>query len=197
MSTYFTLFPTIEYDHVNVRDITRRSDFVTSVLSNPYVFLPYTVKDGEKPEDIAHNYYGTVAATWIVLLANNIVDPYTQWPMDSETFTNYLIEKYQQQSGKTGYDVVAWTQDQTTIDNILYYYTVTVDNQIIKVSPDTFPLLYNEQGDITGRDVPIDWLPERIYDYEFIANEQNRDILVIEKKYYEQIVAEFTRLINL
>ena len=196
MSLYFTYFPTTQYNGVDVKEITRRTNFVSQVLSNPYVFLPYTVMEGEKPEDIAYNYYGTVAATWVVLLANNIIDPYTQWPMDYGKFTDYLIAKYQQQSGKTGYDVVAWAQDTDIIDNIVYYYTTGANGQIIKVAPSSFPLLYDQQGNVTGRDVPINWRAERIYDYENSINEQNREILVVEKKYYEQILSEFQRLIK-
>lgn len=196
MSTYFTYFPTTPYNGVEVREITRRTNFVTNLLSNPYVFLPYTIKESEKPEDIAYNYYGTVAATWVVLLANNIIDPYTQWPMDQDKFTDYLVEKYREQSGMVGYDVVAWTQNSDLIDNILYYYTTGSNDQLVKASPLTFPMLYDQQGNVVGRDVPVNWKPERIYDYENTLNEQNREILIVEKRYYEQIQSEFKRIIK-
>lgn len=196
MSTYFTNFPTVTYNGVNARDITRRSVFVQTVLSSPYVFLPYTVKEGEKPEDIAYNYYGTVEATWLVLIANNIVDPYNQWPLTQEHFTDYLIEKYASQSGKTGYDIVAWLQNETIIDNIVHYYKVTDSGVEIKVSPETFPLVYNQSNVVIGRSVPIEWTPLRLYDYEYNLNEDRRNILVVDRRYYEQVNQEFKRLIK-
>jgi hypothetical protein len=165
------------------------------VLSNPYLFLPYTVKEGEKPEDIAFNYYGTVDATWLVLLANNMVDPYTDWPMDYDRFVEYMIEKYGAQSNKIGYDVIAWAQNTEAIDNILYYYKSTDSGLDIKVSPETFPMLFDNQNQAIGRDVPAEWTPMRIYDYENIRNENNREILVVERLYYEQINEEFKGLI--
>lgn len=196
MSTYFTHFPIVSYNGVAVREITRRTNFVDGVLSNPYVFLPYTVKEGEKPEDIAHNYYGTVEATWLVLLANNIVDSYTQWPMTSEVFADYIISKYTAQSGVTGYDVIAWTQNETIVNNVVYYYKTTETGMELKTSPDTFPYLYDINQNIVGRDVAIGWTPLRIYDYENILNENRREILVVEQRYYEQINKEFKRLIK-
>ena len=43
--------------------------------------------------------------------------------MDEETFHNYLMDKYKEQSGGLkGWDVVEWTQDTDNTDNIVYYY---------------------------------------------------------------------------
>jgi hypothetical protein len=196
MSTYFTHFPIVSYNGVRVREITRRTNFIDDVLSNPFVFLPYTVKEGEKPEDIAHNYYGSVEATWVVMMANNIVDPYTQWPMTSEVFADYIISKYAIQSGLTGYDVIAWTQNETSIANIVYYYKTTETGMVLRVSPDTFPYVYNNNSEITGRNVPVGWSALRIYDHENDINENKREIVVVEQRQYEQINKEFKRLIK-
>ena len=75
-----------------------------------------------RPEDIAYYYYGSTDYTWLIYLANNIVDPYHQWPLSQENFNKYLIEKYAAKSGKTGYEVIDWTQNETIDENILYYY---------------------------------------------------------------------------
>lgn len=196
MSTYFTHFPIVEYNGVSVRDISRRTNFIQSTLSNPYVFLPYTVKDGEKPEDIAHNYYGSVSATWLVLMANNIVDPYTQWPMTIDMLANYITNKYGSFSGKTGADVVYWSQNETILDNILYYYKIADSGIELKVSPDTFPYVYDIGNNIIGREVTEGWTAMRVYDYENMTNEAKREIQVVEKVYYEQISNEFKKIIK-
>lgn len=122
MSNYFENFPTINYQGRNVRDITRRNKFLKSVTTNPLLFLPYTVKEGERPENIAYNYYGSTDYVWLVYLSNNIVDPYHQWPLSEEDFHKYLIQKYEAQSLRTGYEVIDWMQNETIEDNIVYYY---------------------------------------------------------------------------
>lgn len=122
MSKYFDNFPTVNYDGIEVRDITRRKKFIQNNLNNPFVFLPYTIKDNDRPEDIAYYYYGSVDYTWLVLLPNNIIDPYTQWPLSDDNFDKMLIAKYAEKSGKIGYEVIDWTQDETRTDNVVYYY---------------------------------------------------------------------------
>jgi hypothetical protein len=118
---YFQDFPTITYEGQRVRDITRRNNFSQFVASNPMLFMPFTVKEGEKPEDIANYYYGSVDYTWLVYMSNNIIDPYHQWPMAEADFNNYLIEKYGTQSGRVGEEVVEWTKEDNG-ENIIYYY---------------------------------------------------------------------------
>ena len=119
---YFENFPVINYEGRNVRDITRRNRFLREVTSNPLLFLPYTIKEGQRAEEIAYKYYGSTDYTWLVYLSNNIIDPYHQWPLSEDDFHKYLINKYEQESLRTGYEVVDWTRSEATEDNIVYYY---------------------------------------------------------------------------
>ena len=118
---YFQHFPVIEYQGRKVRDISRRASFARSLANNPFVYYSYTVPEGERAEDIALDYYGSVDYVWLVYMANNIIDPYYEWPMDGQTFNDYLVNKYQDQSGRIGEDVIDWSKDTTIDENIIYY----------------------------------------------------------------------------
>lgn len=118
---YFENFPTIEYNGRRVKDITRRSAFLTAVQNNPYVYYPYTVSSNERAEDVARLYYGSVDFVWLVYLANNIMDPYHEWPMNENTFNDYLVDKYAEQSQQVGEDVLDWIRDPARDENIIYY----------------------------------------------------------------------------
>jgi hypothetical protein len=150
MSRYFTNYPIIEYQGKRVRDITRRSKIIDDLLGDPFVFLPFTVRDGERPETIAQLYYGSVDDTWLVLLANNMADPYYDWPMSDEEFDQYFIDKYSELSGRTGYDVIRWGQNETISDNIVYYYkevdkSISGTEQGIALGNSTFVDVTDEQ----------------------------------------------------
>jgi hypothetical protein len=121
MAKYFENFPKVMYEGKEIRDITRRNQFIKNVSTNPLVYLPYTVKEGEKAEDIADWYYGSTDYTWLVYLSNNIVDPYHQWPKSTQEFNDYLIDKYTEESGKIGNEVLEWAQEDRE-DNVVYYY---------------------------------------------------------------------------
>ena len=119
---YFENFPEVIYDGKRVKDITRRNRFVRGLQNNPLLYMPYTVEEGERPEDVANFYYGSVDYVWLIYMANNIIDPYHEWPLNTQEFNDMLIEKYAEASGVTGQDVLDWTRSDDTEDNIVYYY---------------------------------------------------------------------------
>lgn len=121
MAKYFENFPIITYEGKQVRDITRRNQFVRNVSTNPLLYLPYTISEGERAEDIANFYYGSVDYSWLVYMANNIMDPYHEWPLSEAEFNDFLIDKYGNVSGRIGDDVVDWTQEDND-ENIIYWY---------------------------------------------------------------------------
>jgi hypothetical protein len=202
-SQYFEKFPEISYNGVRVRDISRRANFLKQTINNPYVFLPYTIEEGDRAEDVAYYYYGDPNYVWLVYLANNITDPYHQWPFDEETFHNYIIDKYAQQSGKVSWEVVDWSQNMTIEDNIVYYYK-KIDNtlDIVKLSPESFRTLYLRAEDniilrtefgrkiVVKKLLPEEWIPYRIYEYEQALNENKRNIFLIDRNYLSQVEKE-------
>ena len=175
MSRYFTNYPLIQYQDKRVRDISRRSKVRDSILNDPFIFLPFTIREGEKPEDIARLYYGSVDDTWLVLLANNITDPYYEWPISDAEFDQYFIDKYSEISERTGFDVIRWAKDETRTDNIVYRFKESESTgRIYRVSTET------EDGTAI-----------RLYDYEKQQNENKRNIQLIDKIYRNQVVEEF------
>lgn len=124
MSNLFNKLPIIDYNGYKVRDLSRRSRVLPSSITNPYLFLPYTITDEDRPEDIAYYYYGSTDYTWLVLLANNMIDPYHDWPLKDEDFHKYIIKKYETASGLKGYNVIDWAKNETIDENIAYYSKV-------------------------------------------------------------------------
>lgn len=77
-----------------VTNIFAKTQFIKESLNNANVFYLYDVKDGEKPEDIAYKLYGDSKKHWIILLANEIVDPYYDWVLGQTAFESYINKKY-------------------------------------------------------------------------------------------------------
>ncbi|MBC8442734.1 MAG: baseplate wedge protein 53 [Proteobacteria bacterium] len=99
---YFEKFPYIQYKNfqnlenasVLSTNILKRIAFTNSLKENTSYFVDYTIKDGETPESIAYDFYGDVGLYWVVLLLNDIINPYYDWPMDMNTLDNYISKKY-------------------------------------------------------------------------------------------------------
>ena len=84
MSTsYFKNFPTISYGDALVTNIIARAKLDSTVRNKASVFFPYTVRDGERPDIIAGNYYEDPNFAWLIYLANEMLDPYFEWPLTS------------------------------------------------------------------------------------------------------------------
>lgn len=186
MTKYFKFFPKVEYDGRMVTDITRRVSISEDIIMDPYAFLPFTVKEEDRPEDVAYYYYGSMDKVWLIYLANNIIDPYTQWVMPTDQFLGYIQKKYAEQSGLTGYDVVAWSQDMTSNTNILYYQNN--DDPDVLISKDTYTY---DTSLIEG-----EWTAVRVYDYEFELNENKRNIYLVNHTYADRVEKELSDLLN-
>lgn len=186
MSVYFSYFPNVTHTNKLLVDITKRVNFDNTILRDPYAFLPYTIVEDDKPEDIANYYYGSVKYTWLVYLSAGIYDPYFDWPMTNEQFDKYIIKKYAAQANTTGYAVISWTKNTTITDNIVHYYNV--EDTDIKISPDSYTLDPNIVAD--------DWEPLRIYEYETELNEDKRVIELLDARYADEAEKQLKALLN-
>lgn len=186
MSDYFKFFPKVKHTNRSAVDITRRTKLLDYLQGNPFVFLPYTVENDDRPEHIAEFYYGSQDKVWLVYYANNIIDVYSQWPMNDYDFHEYFKKKYETLSGTTGLPVIHWGQNQQITTNIIYYQNLNNENiQITPFSYDNDPSLQ-----------AVDWRPIRYYEYETILNNNKRNIYLIDNRYVDQFESQQKELIN-
>lgn len=57
--------------------------------------VPYVIKDGQTPEQVSFEFYGSAYYHWVVLLINNIVNPREEWPLESAQFNDMLTLRYE------------------------------------------------------------------------------------------------------
>jgi hypothetical protein len=189
---YFKFFPKVTYNGKSAVNITRRTAIQQQLYSSPISYLSYTINDGEKPEDIALYYYEDIGKTWLIFMANNIVDPVSQWPLSTTDFDKMLITKYAAQAKAINSSyiekaVINWTQNTSLTNNIKWYQNAE-NNRITK---DTYTLNAN-----LGLISAADWSPVRIYEYELELNENKRNIFLFNRAYASQAESELKVLLN-
>lgn len=91
---FFDKFPIIQHNNYIAKNIVAKVSILPSVRQNTAVFFPYTVGEGERADTIASVYYDDPELYWLIYFANNIVDPYHEWPKDQTTLDDYIAEKY-------------------------------------------------------------------------------------------------------
>lgn len=102
MSKFFDYFPNIPYDiegkqrtdYNFVTDIFFRTRFLRSIISNISAYYEHVLDDTDTPETLAEKVYGDAESHWVILYANDMVDPQYDWPLNTKDFKNYIISKY-------------------------------------------------------------------------------------------------------
>jgi hypothetical protein len=131
---YFNYFPKIGYD-VRGEKNNVRIEFITNILTrtrkklevtNNNFFDKYFVKDGDRPDILAHKFYGDSDLHWIILYANYMTNPWYDWPMTYFDLQKYVAKKYDDVNGihhyidEDGYEVDSTTANATAITNFVY-----------------------------------------------------------------------------
>lgn len=120
---YFLNFPGISYQGMPAINLLTKASLASKFIDSAEMFYDYTIKDGERADIVAFNYYGYSEYDWIIYLFNNITDPSTQWPLTNNDLLKFIIKKY------GTYDVAAkkikyfrnnWINDQRILNSSDY-----------------------------------------------------------------------------
>ena len=100
MFKYFQSLPLNFYTLDNYKsrkiipNIFIRTKFLSNVITNNSLFDLYDIKDGDTPETTAAKFYGDSGLHWIILQANDILDPRFGWPLDQFNLKKFAEGKY-------------------------------------------------------------------------------------------------------
>ena len=177
---------------VLMTDLMARCSIIPEILKNPLLYYDYDIQDGDTPEIVAYKYYGNSYRYWIVLFANQITDPQWDWPLDSNSFDSFIVNKYQTfdpYSTAYQYEKTITQYDATT-------QTTTVNNIIIDESTydDLNPSVTTYQlvtGNVT---ITITKSIVTYYDYEVRLNESKRTIKILNANYVDQLESQFQEI---
>ena len=171
--TYFAQFPKLQYDikgdgNVNViPDIFRRIKLKNKIRDNLVILDKYDLTDGEKPEDVAFKIYGSVDYYWVVLLVNNVVDRYYDWP-----FEKYVNDKYAEPGAIHHFEVKQTSGRQEGLEPEDYSHFIEVN------------------ADHPGAQSVSN------YEYEQRLQNKKRQIKILNPDYLSSFIEEFEKLIR-
>jgi len=102
---YFRDLPNIMYqsplpekvstrDYIGVKNLFRRVKLNSNISDVTAVFNKYVIEDGERPDTIAEDLYGSSTLDYIVILCAGINNINEDWPLQDYQVYNYALEKY-------------------------------------------------------------------------------------------------------
>jgi hypothetical protein len=176
--SYFNRFPKMIYDMKNdnnyklLPDILKRVKQRNAIKSGQFIFDTYDVVDGEKPEDVAYKWFGDAQLHWVILMTNNVLDRYYDWPMNQVQFQEFLEDKYSNPDG-------------------IHHYELTQDSGR---TTSQGPSDYSHKVEVTSDTVNASSISNR--EYEEREQDKKRSIRLLNQKFLPAFIEEFDNLIK-
>lgn len=149
-----------------------------TLKNNPSLLENYYLSAEERPDVVAYKVYGNSDLAWLVLLANNIVDPTSQWIKNKRCFQHFLKDKY---LNETELNEVAYQK----LDGRVAHLEA---NTILNNNQSPFGTRLSQQN-VNATD-PLNYETITNKTFEELLNENRRIIKVIKKEYVEDFLSE-------
>ena len=172
----------LDPDFLIVKNIWRRAQILTEFKSQVTIFTEITVGDGERPEDIATQYYGNPFYNWTILIINDITDYYAQWPQSIVQLQEFINAKYD--------------NGQATKHHITTEVKDANENVIVpagKIVPSNFQVVYYN-GSTTVTATPVVSITNA--QYEFDLNAKKQTIQIVKPDLIEDFVEVYHQVLN-
>ena len=197
MASYFRQVPDFDYvnrdsdgknigDYQVVKNLFKRVKIRQDILQNLAYFTQYRVSGDDRPDNVAFEIYGDESFDWLVMLANNIMNIQTEWPLSQAAFNDFLIKKY---------------GDIEKSNNIHHYETRELKNdrgEIVVRKGLTVPKNYKieyfdtKRNQYVVRTNEVDAVTN--YTYEVRKEEAKRNIYLLKAEYVELVLDDVERL---
>lgn len=198
MANYFRYVPEIDYvnrfpnaqigEYTRAKNLFTRAKIRDDIFQDLSNFTKYSIVGDERPDNVAYGYYGDASYDWLVLLSNNMVDVYSEWPMTQMSFDKFLINKYR------SYD---------KIEDVHHYESVEVTNsRNIKILdaglivPSDYSVTFFDTG--LGTEVTKTNITTPITNkvYEERIEDEKRHIYILKKEYLSMIAQDIKNVLE-
>ena len=198
---YFSQLPDFEYvnrtedgkrisDYTQVKNLFKRGKLREDIFQETTFFEKYSIQGDDRPDNVAKKVYGDSSYDWVVLLSNNIINIYEEWPLPQEGWDAYLLEKYD-----NNYD--------TLYNGIHHYESNEVKNsQNVIIFPAGVKVgaaqsvSYFDQA--SNQQVTVNPVSKGItnYEYESRLNDDKRNIFLIKQIYLNIIFDDIEQMMR-
>tara|TARA_B100001250_G_C19791804_1_gene786862 strand:+ start:1526 stop:2188 length:663 start_codon:yes stop_codon:yes gene_type:complete len=198
---YFQSIPNIQYDTKPISypfsesDYTIAKNFFRRYKINPDVFGyatfydKYAVQDGVKLETIAKEYYGDPFYDWVIVLANNYINPLFSLPTDNYTLDKIIEDRYGDETYSTHHYETIETKSGETVDGI----NVIALKGGLTVDHNFYSTQFTYWDGTQHISVPGSTVSKPIsnHSHETAENEKKREIYILKRGFFKKFINEF------
>ena len=191
MASYFRNIPDFEYvsrtadtknisEYQKVKNLFKRGKLKNDIFNDLTYFTKYQIVGDDRPDNVAFNVYNDETLDWVILLANNITNIQTEWPLDHQSYYNFLIDKYGSEEEIHGVHHYETQQVRDTNETIIVPEGLKVPKdysiEFYDSRLDSYTTVSNITTEITN------------YEYENNIEENKRNIYVLKSVYLNVIL---------
>ena len=156
------------------KNLWRRAELLREYKTSMTIFNEYIIKEGERPENIATQFYQNPFYNWTILVINDITNVYEQWPKSTRQLNEYVYSKYDNPMATKHY---VTTEVKDALNNVIV--------PAGKIVPSSFQVAY-WNGSVTVTANPV--VSVTYYNYEADLNAKKEKIQIVRPEFIEDFV---------
>ena len=169
-------------EYVRVKNLFRRVKLRDDLQNVFTAFNKYEIGEGERPDTVAEDLYGTSDLDWVVMLTAGITNVRDQWPLSDYQLYKFAENKY-----------------GTELNNFAFYETTEVKDssgRLIlpkgKVVDSNFKI--PDPNSISQDLNPVTGVSN--YEYEVRKNDEKRLIYILKEEYLQIYLSDLRRIMQ-
>lgn len=175
-----SFFGSVDYGGIQTADIFHNYDKFFKNIESKYIFKDYSIRNSPRPELLSYMLYGTVEYYWVLLLINDIYDPFYDWVLSEQGVHEYTEQKYRYVGGAHS---VAYHENADGEQ----FWNVVEDPQ--------HPNMWYDKGDVLKQYLQYNgpMVPVTNIEHELKLNEKRRVIRIVQPNDIKSFVSDIRR----
>ena len=169
-------------EYVRVKNLFRRVKLRDDLQNVFTLFNKYEIDEGERPDTVAENLYGSADLDWIVMLTAGIINVRDQWPLSDRDLYDYSLNKYGDDLNSVRFYETTEVKDSS--GRLILPKGKVVDSNFSIPNPDSPTANLNPVTGISN------------YEYEVRNNDSKRLIYILKPEYLQLYLNDLRRIMQ-
>ena len=169
-------------EYVRVKNLFRRVKLRDDLQNVFTAFNKYEIGEGERPDTVAEDLYGSSDLDWVVMLTAGITNVRDQWPLSDYQLYKFAENKYGTELNNFAFYETTEVKDSS--GRLILPKGKVVDSDFKIPDPNSISQDLNPVTGVTN------------YEYEVRKNDEKRLIYVLKEEYLQIYLSDLRRIMQ-
>ena len=169
-------------EYVRVKNLFRRVKLRDDLQNVFTLFNKYEIDEGERPDTVAEDLYGSADLDWVVMLTAGIINVRDQWPLSDRDLYDYSLNKYGDDLNSVRFYETTEVKDSS--GRLILPKGKVVDSNFSIPNPDSPTANLNPVTGISN------------YEYEVRNNDAKRLVYILKPEYLQLYMNDLRKIMQ-